>query len=89
MNTVPTQHIYISADLNKLLEVVNNRVAIIYEVDTRTDIYEGDSVSHQKVTWKVINHIKRFPTLLQNDIPTKFLFSNNFTYFIDFDFDEN
>jgi hypothetical protein len=41
VNSVPSQHIYISADLNKLLEVINNRVAIIYEVDTRTDIYEA------------------------------------------------
>lgn len=37
----------------------------------------------------MLKHIKRFPTLLQNDIPAKFLFSNNFTYFIDFDFEEN
>ena len=27
--------------------------------------------------------------MLQNDIPTKFLFSNNFKYFIDFDFKAN
>ena len=89
VDSLPTQHIYISSDKNKLLEIVNNTIAIIYEIDTRTDIFEAGFFSHQKVTWKEINHIKRFPTLLQNDISTKFLFSNNFTYFIDFDFEAN
>lgn len=85
----PTQHIYISSDRSRLLEVINGETAIIYK-GTTIDVHdEFGKFTHRRILWQKENHIPRFPKMLQNDIPINFLFSHNFTFYLDFNYKQN
>lgn len=88
----PTNHIYISACKTKLLEVVNRSYAIIYKVDDDRSEQMLDSkgnFSHNRVHWKKLHFINRFPRALQGNTSMNFLFSANFSYYLDLDFTNN
>lgn len=69
--------------MTRLLEVINNKVAILYQkkpVVEPTDTLKSNS---PQVQWEEIAHIKQFPMALQGKASVNFLFSPNFTYYID------
>lgn len=75
-----------------MLEIVNTKIAVIYsyDEDETQDVLDKDgNYSHKKVFWHKEHVIKRFPRYLQSSTTANFLFSNNFTYYLDFDFQCN
>ena len=57
----PTQHLYVSSDMKKLLEIVNRSNVNIYEVEDEKETPLG----HKKVSWKRKHVVNRFSVLLQ------------------------
>ena len=53
----PTQQIYISFDKKKLLEIINNTVAIIYKGTTFDVLDDHQNFSHKKMFWQKESHI--------------------------------
>jgi len=80
----PTQHIYISANNEKLLEIVNRESVNIYR---KGDSWDVDG--HEKVFWRLESVVNRFSDLLQGEGSVNFLYSKNFNYYFDFDYDKN
>ena len=91
----PVQHLYLSRSTKRMMEVINNRFAIVY---TRKNISEpGNTVREmanqgedqveveveddgQLVEWELDYNITRWPSLLCQRTTAPFLFSPNFTY---------
>jgi len=63
-----------------LLEVIDNEYGVIYK---RKDV---DSDDGQEVIWEIRNKIANWPSLLCKNTSAPFLFSDNFQYRLDFDF---
>ena len=82
----PCQMIFVSADTNKLLEVINNQVAIVSE---RRDIDDSFGSDIPRIEWEKKQIIRRFHRALQGQIESNFIFSPNFNFHFDFDFAEN
>lgn len=68
---------------------MNRKHAYIYIRDAMCEpvIDEVTGLKHDKVVWKKETYIKRFPALLQGSASVNSLFSSNFTYFFDFDYE--
>lgn len=75
------QRLYISRDLTKIMEVLDDSKCRIYA-------FKGSSGSGKEVKLKLINQIKRYPTPLQGTTTANFLFSPNFNYYFDVDSQE-
>ena len=66
---------------------MNRKHAYIYIRGAEKSVDEATGLKHDKVVWKKETCIKRFPALLQGDATVNTLFSNNFKYYFDFDFE--
>lgn len=84
VQAVPTSHLYISANHEKLLEVINKTSALIYQAEE-----VPHDATHRKVVWKKLHYIERFPYLLQGVSSVNFLFSCNYNYYLDYNFKAN
>lgn len=91
------QRLYLSRNTMRLMEVINNTFAIVYNrryVDSKGEILtteESDNIEDevadtgQQVKWLVESKITRWPSNLTNSTSVPFIFSQNFTYQLDFD----
>lgn len=99
INSNPKQHLYLSQDTMRLMEVVNNFAATVYyrgNIDENGTIIRQSTILNsnlselkkdhgQQVKWKVEYRITRFPRFTeQTSVPC--LFSPNFTYQFDVNF---
>ena len=100
INAKPRQHLYLSQDTMRLMEVVNQFTATVYyrgNIDEHglirmattikeTDLSQLKDTDHgQQVKWQVEYRIPRFPRFTeQTSVPA--LFSPNFTYQFDVNF---
>ena len=73
------------------MEVIKNRFALIYK---RYNVHKNAQDSEklngkdygQLVEWRVLHHVTRWPSMLQHATSVPYLFSPNFTYMLDFDY---
>ena len=99
INAEPIHRIYLSKDTKRLMEVINNFVAIvyyrvnvddklrsIYHKDHENDVQFEDEDNGQLVKWKVDFRIRRFPRSLMKNTSVPYIFSPNFNYQLDFIF---
>ena len=67
---------------------MNRKHAYIYIRKTETESEDAATgLKHEKVVWKKETYIKRFPALLKGAATVNTLFSNNFKYYFDFDYE--
>ena len=74
-----------------MMEVIKNRFALIYK---RYNVHKNGQDSEklngndygQLVEWRVLHHVTRWPSMLQHATSVPYLFSPNFTYMLDFDY---
>lgn len=98
----PVQHLYLSKDTTKLMEVINGYIATIYiRVNKATDDsqpheFEEADLKHmlrqrpvdngQQVEWLELARIRAYPRMLAQMTSVPFLFSPNFKFQLDFDY---
>ena len=96
----PVQRIYLSRDTTRLMEVINDFIATVYERSNVDDISgmsiaTSKSISNiaeadeeddhgQQVTWKVLYTIPSFPKVLAENTSCIYFFSPDFNYMLDF-----
>jgi hypothetical protein len=77
--------IFISKDRKKMMEVWTHYADVYEQVPIEPANGKEDGWG-PLVKWNKIYHIKRFPRLIQGLCSANFVFSPDFTYFIDVDF---
>jgi hypothetical protein len=80
------QRLYFNEDLTKMLERRKDSVCFIYEQDNekRGGITENGA---KKISWKIWRTVQRYPSYLSGITSYPFLFSPNFEFYIDVDYE--
>ena len=73
------QRLYISRDANRMLEVIQNRIAIVSQID---DHYKEGSL----ITWKKAFDIPKFPFLAAEVSSLPFFISDDFNFLLMYDY---
>ena len=76
------QRLYLSSDTTRMLEVINERLGILYERDNR------NFVTGQLVQWQFKAMIPNFPYLAFTVTSYPTMFSPNFEHMFDINFDK-
>lgn len=97
VDSKPVQSLYLSKDTTRLMEVVNNFFATIYERIYIEDIGKKSAFKlngtdedrmGEQVKWMVMHRVRRFPKKLCEWTSVPYLFSPNFELQIDIDFNQ-